>query len=391
MTTPHTVPLLPAGTRLIHIGHPKSGSTALQVAFARERTGLGEHGVVYPGRGHRAAEAGWAVLGIDSPVGRRPPRLRRWNELVREVADAGDSRVCISNEDFARATPEVASRIVEELGGDRAHVVLVARRLDALLPSQWQERVKARLVADYDTDLRSLLAAPTGGRPHRTPWVTDLPGLIGRWTDVVGAERFTLVVADERDRRRLPATFEAMLGLPDRLLAEDPTRTNRGLSLNESEWVRTVNRLAADAGLSADLYHQLVQKGLVRGLTRQAPDAEDLPLPPLPAWATDRVAELDEERVQVVERFGINVVGDPRDLRSRPHDGDEPSARARSVSIEVAARGLHGVLQAVADRDARKAARAAPDVADGPLLSEASRRELVRELRSRLTSSLGRR
>src|SRR6478609_10604574 len=61
MTTPHTVPLLPAGTRLIHIGHPKSGSTALQVAFARERTGLAEHGVVYPGRGHRAAEAGWAM------------------------------------------------------------------------------------------------------------------------------------------------------------------------------------------------------------------------------------------------------------------------------------------------------------------------------------------
>ena len=68
MPSEQVVQLLPTGTRLVHIGHPKSGSTAIQAALARERARLPEHGVVYPGRDLRSARAGWAVLGIGPPI-----------------------------------------------------------------------------------------------------------------------------------------------------------------------------------------------------------------------------------------------------------------------------------------------------------------------------------
>ncbi|MCW2852073.1 MAG: hypothetical protein JWM84_1737, partial [Nocardioides sp.] len=57
----------------------------------------------------------------------------------------------MSDENFARAESPVMERIVTELGGPEGHVVAVARRLDRLLPSVWQERVKSGHAGDFET------------------------------------------------------------------------------------------------------------------------------------------------------------------------------------------------------------------------------------------------
>lgn len=127
-------PIPPDGL-LLHTGPPKTGSTAIQIALHTTRATLAEQGVHYAGRGYRSRRAGWAVLGVNPPIGRPPTRIERWRALVDECSSHRDVRVCLSNEGFARADDDAAHRIVDDLGAERVHLVHVVRRLDRLLLS----------------------------------------------------------------------------------------------------------------------------------------------------------------------------------------------------------------------------------------------------------------
>lgn len=116
--------LLPEGANLLHIGPSKTGTTSLQFAMHERRDLLRRHGVVYPGSGTRPREAVWAQLGM--PMGpemrRERPRIERWHALVDEVSRAEHQRVCVSNEDFARADAEEVRSLVESLGAAAHHM-----------------------------------------------------------------------------------------------------------------------------------------------------------------------------------------------------------------------------------------------------------------------------
>jgi hypothetical protein len=210
---------IPEGARLVHIGPHKTGSTAIQVALNAARDRLAEHGVAYVTTGgYRARKAGWALGVRGRPSGTGKPPLRHWRRFVEAVQSADAPRVCVSNEDFGRATPAQVARLVEDLGGDRVQVLSVVRRLDRYLPSQWQERVKAGEERTYDAWLRVVLDTenPEPNWDRRNVWYShDVRALVERWVKVVGPERFTVVVSDEADHSVLPGTFESMLGLPE--------------------------------------------------------------------------------------------------------------------------------------------------------------------------------
>jgi hypothetical protein len=342
--------LLPEGARLVHIGPQKTGSTAVQNAMNLVREEMRAHGVVFPGTGPRAREAGWAVVGVGTARGTRPVTMADWDELVREVAAAGDQRVVVSDEHFGRADGAAARRIVEGLGGDRAHVVGVARRLDRLLPSQWQERVKSRGTRDYETWLSVVLGDDESNPLWRLVWTPHrVEELVQRWTDVVGPDRFTLLVSDDSQRHLLPRTFERMLGLPQGLIEPQPGATNRSLTYNEVELVRQINKVSRELGWSDALYRQMIQLGLNLRLTSSAPSDDDLKIPPLPRWAAERVHELSNQHADAVKALGVRVIGDPEDLRTPPPDAEQPSTagdRRVQVSIDLGARAVTGVVEA---------------------------------------------
>jgi hypothetical protein len=312
--------LLPPATRLIHIGPHKTGSTAVQVAFAAARSELESYGVHYPGRGQRPRQAGWSI-GLPGKAGLPRPPESHWDALVADVAGAGDARVCISNEDFGRAGPRQRARIVADLGGDRAHVVAVARRLDSYLPSQWQERVKAGVTLSWEAWLEIVLEEePTRNHYERTNvWrAHDVGGLLSRWQEVVAPEQITLIVSDDSDRELLPRTFERLLGLPNGLLKPHPDRSNRSLRWAEVEVVRAAHGAFAAAGVSRRARDPWMFAGVLPAL-REA----DLPrsgpaTPPFPEWAIDHVRRLGEERAEAVRASGVRVVGTADTLLSSP-------------------------------------------------------------------------
>ena len=163
---------LPEGAVLVHIGPPKTGTTSLQGALHRQRDVLRGHGVCYPGTTQRHRRQGDALLERLGPGGEVEP-MSAWTDLVAEVAAVPDLRVCVSTESFARARPEHIERIVADLGRDRVHMVVAARRLDRLLPSAWQQRVKGVGEAlPYGKWLSEVLDEERDNASARTFWGT---------------------------------------------------------------------------------------------------------------------------------------------------------------------------------------------------------------------------
>ncbi len=187
-------------------------------------------------------EPGWAVLGY-TPRGRTPVSIDVWDAFaakVRQQASLG-SRVCVSTEDFGSASTSSAERIATDLGGDRVHVIAVARRLDRLLPSQWQERIKSHDTLTYEAWLERVLGDDAHDREHRRFWDShDLTRMFDRWQPVVGSKRFGFLILDESDPRCLNDAFERLLNLPRGLL-EVPPSANASLSANATELLRRVN------------------------------------------------------------------------------------------------------------------------------------------------------
>ena len=139
-------------------------------------------------------------------------------------------RVVISSEDFSSARPRHIARLVTDLGPERVHVLIVARRLDKLLPSGWQERVKSvNETRTYDAWLREVLSPERDTSLARTFWYHHgLQVLIERWREVLPPERVLVLVNDESDRGMQARTFEQLLGPSGgSAVARAPTRTPR--------------------------------------------------------------------------------------------------------------------------------------------------------------------
>ena len=130
------------GTRLLHIGPHKTGTSAIQGALYLARERLAAQGVVYPGQGRTILWPILAVTGQPPLLGEPAPKISYWENLTGQIAATGDQRVVLSSEFFCQADDATARRVVTDLGGNRVHVVVTLRSLTRILPSQWQQYVQ---------------------------------------------------------------------------------------------------------------------------------------------------------------------------------------------------------------------------------------------------------
>jgi hypothetical protein len=373
---------------LVHIGPYKTGSTAIQHSLTARRSELEEHGVWYPGPRYRHMRQSWAVLersmrGVDQVP------MSEWGDLAEGVRARPADRVCLSSEDFVLASTTQVERIVHDLGADRVHVLLVARRLDRILPSGWQERVKSsNETLTYDDFLAATLAADRSHRSSRNFWFNhELAAILARWSSAVPAERLHVLVADEERHERTARVFEQLLGLPDGLLVP-AGRANASLSYERVSLVRRLNEIFDEHGWSDRDRLKLIHWGMLRGLETVPFGEHETSIPPVPVWAHARLAELDQERIDSLQLPGLDVIGDPELLRSRP--GREVPSSSETLGVEAVARAVEGVvaarLQRAQRRPAPRPAPAPPAPTDpGAIPGRALVGELGRRLRRRLT------
>jgi hypothetical protein len=371
--------LLPEGSVLLHIGPQKTGSTAIQMAMHLSRRELERHGVHYAGAKHTPREAGWAVLGKGSAVGRPAARSKAWDQLVAEIRASTQPRTCVSNEDFALADDAAAGRIIQGTGPDRTHLVFVARRIDKLLPSHWQERVKARLTLSYQDFLEQSLL------PGANDWETgllwgpqDVTATVERWSQHLDRARISVIVADEDDRTVLPRTFEELLGLPLGTLVPPQQRSNSSLSYAATETLRRVNQLAYDEGWTPTDYWRLVQAGIVQKLKERSDDDQPR-LRGIPPRFFDQVAHRGDEQIDALASARVRVIGDPERLRIRGRvEPVEPPEPVEAIPLDLLADLVSGTRMGAAKllaAERRQATRRARTMA-----RDRTGRQLVGEL-----------
>jgi hypothetical protein len=346
---------IPEGSVLLHIGPQKTGSTAIQESLHDARERLAELGVFYPGPYRRPIEAGWAVLGGGAPLGRPEPRMEAWNELIAQLHASTLPRRILSNEDLSRGSDAVVERIVRDVGADDIHLLYVARRFDQLLPSHWQERLKARMTLSFEEFLRAVLEGDQKSWEWRLMWECQFPDqVLTSWGRFVPPERTTVIVL-EGDHDLLPRSFEQLLDLPAGLLVAPDLVHNRSYTFPEAEVLRRINRLCAEEKWRDARYLDLVRRGVAMHWTNSPRPAGAARIPGLPAWALDRVSDLADRQADALLASGCRLIGSPDSLRTRDrltaYDG--PMA-LDEVPVDLLAEAF-GLL---ADRAARSRRRA---------------------------------
>ncbi|MDO9063283.1 MAG: hypothetical protein Q7U41_01825 [Microbacterium sp.] len=343
---------LPRGTRLLHIGLPKTGTTSIQYAAHTQRQLLGRHGVVYPGRELNHNRQVSAAIGRVSELWAEPPSVYEWHALLRELRARPGDRALISYEQLTEASPRGARRLVRALGRRRTHVVITVRALGTLLPSVWQQYVKTGYSGRFDTWAADMLADPPrlGGTPSF--WIRhDATAQLAKWIRAAGRDRVTVVIPDGARPEVLTNAFERMLDLPEGLLRvamDDGYGANRSLSGTEAEIVRRLNARLDGREVPLGQYNRYVTQGAVARVQRHAAADVDDGRVRLPPELAPRVMQLQQQFADRLERSGVRVIGDRSQLIAAPATGADDVAS--TIETRTAAEFVLGMISRIVHR-----------------------------------------
>lgn len=361
-------PWLRDGGILLHIGPPKTGTTALQSSLAEARSRLNESGVLYPGTAEQHFRQAGAALGRrlpGMPPGAAPPR-GIWLRFLGQLAERPDKAV-VSSEMFAEADPATAARIVAELGGDSVQVLVTLRPLEDILASTWQQGLQHGQVTSFGPWIKLQFAADEDS-PFWRLNRHDL--LVEAWAGIVGTENVAVLPVDRAKPDQLLRGAESLLGVPSQTL--HPTISNRSLSAEEAELIRGFHERLRPERESLR-YVKWIRNGALRYLVEERRPGPKEHKITTPAWAVGRARELHRPMLDRIAESGVRVVGDLSGLIPDREPPPDVEMSTDHTTNDIAAELLVGLYQA-ADRHYDEA------VADASRLHRFTARELGAEL-----------
>lgn len=407
--TPDRLPALPADAILVHIGPHKTGTTAIQSILAHSRPMLREAEIYYPGKytaQHRAAMA-LRQYRQGGPAAGAPPPYTEWERLAEKVAQT-PHRVVLSSEFLAEADASARASLVHDLGPERVHILAAARNPAMMAVSTWQQVVRTfgRATSLEKWLEENFRRADETVTPSAFWARADTATLVARWIEVVPADRITVIVIDENDRRLLPATFEQLLGLPGGALADQRAPfANRGLSSVEAALVARIVE-ALDSRLSYGEYKRTMRAGVIRRLLELRHPGPDEVKTQIPGWALERAAVEADRISERLQQMEVRIVGDLSSLRAMSRGIEREEAPVSQVPLDMAAEAVVGAIAGATrgtwslDMPRRPAGGTAERSDDqlpsathigSPCIDELSTREVAALLTGRLSRTVRRR
>ena len=335
---------LPSGSRIVHIGPSKTGTTSLQAALWEARRRLEAQGVHYAGDSRHsatAARAGAQMHDANSSDGDAPPAWM-WKSLVGEVRGSDADRVVLSSEFLAHADAEVAGAIVDEIGPERIQVIVTVRPIAKVLSSLWQQRLQTGGTFTFTRWLEAHIGRE-GVVPDKRIWARHRHDrLVRRWAGVVGTDRVTVIVVDSADHQRILRDVEGLLGASAGTLHLQDDFDNRSLTLPEARALRVLNRQLVSIGVNRTDHTHIVRDGVARLLKLRTPRPDEARIR-LPRWAGERAAAMAVEIAEGIATSGVRVIGDLSILTQVPELVEEEDPDTHIVPDDIAATMAMGV------------------------------------------------
>src|SRR4051794_31097998 len=328
----------------LHVGVMKSATSSLQALCDVNRERLLAQGLLW-------AKSGDNFLATDDLLGTRrarPGLEGAWQRLAAEVeAHGGDA--LISNELLAPINAQRRRRLVGALAPAEASVVVTARDIARVIPSQWQTGARNRSEVTWQ-DYTASLVADDGNEVAAGFWRRqDLPAIVAHWSEQVTLDRVTVVTVPPSggDPSLLGERFAEAVGVSAEGF-EQPAASNPSVGFASAELLRRVNeRTEALEWLE---YRWGVKHALARLVLAERADKERsmaLDLETL-AWARERGARIAAD----LDASGVRVVGDLADLvpaEASGGEGESGAALSDTELLDAAVDGLAGLGSVLAE------------------------------------------
>ena len=325
----------------LHIGHSKTGSTALQMAFSASRQRLAGHGIQYPAE---TDPVGRIDLDRYNPGGNAMiPRVRPFGEglsaIMSKIRLVPDQHLFLSGEliyhhmEHADILPDLRS-VLGSYGFDDIRLLLFIRDPLPMHVSSWQQQLRSKGI------IEALSVDPDQ--------VTHGPRALLRILDEIEATEGVSLTVHSYDRPAAPLIdlVETWLELPKTTLGQPPGRVNRSFTRSEAKLVLRVNALLGS------------RSALGQKLMHRVPDPEPDPIG-LQADALDKLTKaLADPLAAVNARLPAHAQLQPGAV---PVASWDDPARFNADQLEVIAEALvHGPPHFAPASSAPAPARSAP-------------------------------
>jgi len=250
----HT-PLRTGRTTIVHIGAPKTGTTAAQKFFTDAADALRARGVLYPdvclrGFGHHDLAF---LVGGGYPIW-ATPQPRDLASLAQDLARAlrrPEPCVLLSSENFFLQPdpPALKSLLDASEAGRTAHILVHLRRQDHMAISWYNQAVKAQGYAGTFEE---------NARDTASLW--DYEAQLERWARTFGADQVHVRLYDRQSLVGGDITLDmlAALGLEAEGLPRLAAPVNTNLVRDVLEFQRQINRLPLETEKKRRFHRELI-------------------------------------------------------------------------------------------------------------------------------------
>ena len=316
---------------LFHAGFHKSGTTALQYCFDKNRNVLKSNGVNYlvtTGRAHH--RPAWSlterIWGWKDQGGERIP-ARVWQDFAKRVKKSNGIAL-ISSEFFSEANTDQVFKAQRDLGSTNTEVVFTVRPFVKVLASSYQQFLKYGIKLRYEEWLEEMFHNREKSRHTPTFWQrAAVSEVVTRWSQVFGASNVSVLLADEKNPNFIFDEFTQALDLSPGLLKPQEMGGNRSMTAEEIELLLTVNhRFERSRGW--DEYWAMIREGYVQYLANKTdalPSATQLLTP---KWAIEEAKKIGESDISELQKLGVKISGDLQSFSHPivPEGNNEPVA-----------------------------------------------------------------
>ena len=323
------------GKVIIHVGGPKTGTTALQIALSENRKDLRSQGILYPGDKWHHANTLYPIRRLSGFKSFVDDDAEAWRNLCAEIKGwAGN--VVISSEVLLVMPFEVIDEIISDFGRSQVEVLITARSTYELVVSQWQESIKAGDTISLSQFSEDLVSGPSNAKSSSYSFwqIANYAEPIQRWSAKVGIENVVVQCVDVTNGDATLRNFENIAEIQNGFLGESrPDVVNRSLSYSEAELLRMCNEILLDGRDSNHLYNT-VEPNVINEIVLRSAPVED-PKIELPMSYYESIASFVNAEVERILNSGARIVGDSSLPTRIPQTvGDSRSSQVK-VDLDV--------------------------------------------------------